>query len=184
MMNKKISTTSLHDNERTTLSTAIKLFVAQGGIINIVQNGESGESTSGPAILETPEPEADNDMLMAAKVELLKGLIAKGAGVSALQYSLRMSRKDIKRLANENGLTIRYSQPVRGHRPDRQKESAIVDDVVAGHAMHYSSLGYTALEIGQLLGLSIRDVWNIGKAYRIEFKQPFMKEPSESGSPD
>jgi len=183
-MNKKTCTTSLHDSESNKLSTAVKLFVAEGGVIDIVQSGESGESVSGPAILETPEPEADADVLMKTKVELLKGLIAKGAGVSALQYSLRMNRKDIKRLAQENGLTIRYSQPVRGHRPGRQKESVASDDVVAGHAMHYSSLGYTAPEIAQLLGLSIRDVWNIGKAYRIEFKQPSTREAGGSGSPD
>jgi subtilisin family serine protease len=182
-MNKKTRTTATHGSESTELSTAIKLFVAEGGVINVVPNGESGESVSGPAILETPEPEADADVLMKAKVELLKGLIAKGAGVSALQYSLRMNRKDIKRLANENGLTIRYSQPVRGHRPGRQKETVAVDDVVAGHAMHYSSLGYTALEIAQLLGLNIRDVWHIGKAYRIEFKQPSIREKGGCSSP-
>jgi hypothetical protein len=183
-MNKKTRTTPVQDSESIKLSNAIKLFVAEGGIIDVVQNGESGESCLEPTILETPEPEADADVLMKAKVELLKGLIAKGAGVSALQYSLRMNRKDIKRLANENGLTIRYSQPVRGHRPSRPKESVAVDDVVAGHAMHYSSLGYTAQEIAQLLGLSIRDVWHIGKAYRIEFKQPALRETGGSGACD
>jgi hypothetical protein len=50
-----------------------------------------------------------------------------------------------------------------------------VDDVAAGHAMHYSSLGYTAAEIAQLMGLSVLEVWQIGKAYRIEFKQPPAK---------
>lgn len=183
-MNKKSDTTPIHDSESIKLSTAIRRFIAEGGVINIVQNGESAEPDSGPAIVETPEPDADAEVLKKAKVELLKGLIAKGAGVSALQYSLRMNRKDIKRLANENGLTIRYSQPVRGHRPGRQKGAVDVDDVVAGHAMHYSSLGYTAPEIAQILGLSIREVWNIGKAYRIEFKQPFITETRGSESPD
>lgn len=37
--------------------------------------------------------------------------------------------------------------------------------------MHYSSLGYTAVEIAHLLDLTVRQVWNIGKAYRFEFKQ-------------
>jgi hypothetical protein len=36
--------------------------------------------------------------------------------------------------------------------------------------MHYSTLGYTVPEIAQLLDLSVRDIWNIGKAYRFEFK--------------
>lgn len=175
-MNKKPQNPLPDGDESSTLSTAVKLFVAEGGIINVVRSGESGEIYSGPAIIETPEPEADADVLMSAKVELLKGLIAKGAGVSALQYSLRMNRKEIKRLAQEHGLTIRYSQPMRGNRTGRQRESAAVDDVIAGHAMHYSSLGYTAPEIAQLLDLSVRDIWNIGKAYRIEFKQPLVRE--------
>ncbi|MEQ7922074.1 hypothetical protein ABQX22_22960 [Xanthomonas sp. WHRI 1810A] len=170
-MNKKTRTSPSHDNERLQLSTAVQLFVAQGGVINVVRNGESGERDTGTAVNEPPEQEADADELLKAKLELLKGLVAKGAGVSALQYSLRMNRKDIKRLANENGLTIRYSQPIRGTRFTRPRELAAIDDVVAGHAMHYSSLGYTAPEIAQLLGLSVRDVWNIGKAYRIEFRQ-------------
>ncbi|HEY0286541.1 MAG TPA: hypothetical protein VGC62_05955 [Pseudomonas sp.] len=171
-----MQTSSSHDTDSLKLATAVQIFVAKGGVINVVQDGESGESCTEPTITETPESDADADILIQAKVELLKGLIAKGAGVSALQYSLRMNRKDIKRLAYENGLTIRYSQPVRGNRPERQKDIATVDDVVAGHAMHYSSLGYTAPEIAQLLGLSIRDVWHIGKAYRIEFKQRAVKE--------
>jgi len=37
--------------------------------------------------------------------------------------------------------------------------------------MHYSSLGYSAPEIAQILGLTTREVWNIGKAYRFEFKR-------------
>jgi hypothetical protein len=37
--------------------------------------------------------------------------------------------------------------------------------------MHYSSLGYSALEIAQKLGLSVRQVWKIGQEYRFEFKQ-------------
>ena len=173
-MNKKTRTPPSHDTERLQLSTAVQLFVAQGGVINVVRNGESGER-SAVAFNEALEQEADVDELLKTKLELLKGLVAKGAGVSALQYSLRMNRKDIKRLANEHGLTIRYSQPVRGTRSTRPREMATIDDVVAGHAMHYSSLGYTAPEIAQLLGLSVRDVWNIGKAYRIEFRQHAFK---------
>jgi hypothetical protein len=107
---------------------------------------------------------------MNAKLEQLKGLVAKGAGVSALQYSLRMNRKEIKRLASENGLKIHFSRPVRGSRILRSRDSTTIDDTVAGHAMHYSTLGYTVPEIAQLLDLSVRDIWNIGKAYRFEFK--------------
>lgn len=180
-MNKKTRTSPSHDNERLQLSTAVQLFVAQGGVINVVRNGESGERDTGTAVNEPPEQEADADEVLKAKLELLKGLVAKGAGVSALQYSLRMNRKDIKRLASENGLTIRYSQPIRGTRSTRPRALAAIDDVVAGHAMHYSSLGYTAPEIAQLLGLSVKDVWNIGKAYRIEFRQhPAIKTDRNS----
>lgn len=171
-MNKKVNLASSHDAESLKLARAVQMYVAEGGIISVVQDGESGEYNAGPAIFETPEPEADAEVLMKAKVEMLRGLVAKGAGVSALQYSLKMNRKDIKRLATENGLTIRYSQPVREGKPASAKETESADDVVAGHAMHYSSLGYTAQEISQLLDISLRDVWRIGRAYRIEFKQP------------
>ena len=81
-----------------------------------------------------------------------------------------LGRKDIKRLASENGVKILYSRPVRGSRTMRSREAHNVDDTIAGHAMHYSTLGYTVREIAQLLELSVRDVWNIGKAYRFEFK--------------
>lgn len=37
--------------------------------------------------------------------------------------------------------------------------------------MHYSALGYTVSEIAQVLDLSLRQVWDIGKAYRFEFRQ-------------
>lgn len=174
-MNRKVSLSSSHTAESLKLSRAVQMYIAEGGVINVVQDGESGEYNAGPTILETPEPEADAEVLMKAKVELLRGLVAKGAGVSALQYSLKMNRRDIKRLATENGLTIRFSQPVLGANLAEKKETGSVDDVVAGHAMHYSSLGYTAPEIAQLLEISIREVWRIGKAYRIEFKQPVTR---------
>lgn len=35
--------------------------------------------------------------------------------------------------------------------------------------MHYSSLGYSTAEIARILGLSVREVLDIGKAYRFEF---------------
>jgi hypothetical protein len=157
------------------LAEAIEAYVAKGGIIDIVPEGESGEL---PGEAERKAVDADADAHMASKVEQLKGLVAKGAGVSALQYSLRMNRKEIKRLASEHGLKILYSRPVRGSRLPRECEIASVDDVVAGHAMHFSTLGYTVPEIAQLLELSVRDVWNIGKAYRFEFKNaPIVDSP-------
>jgi hypothetical protein len=44
--------------------------------------------------------------------------------------------------------------------------------------MHYSSLGYTVPEIAQVLDLSVRQVWDIGKAYRFQFRQ--NREPDQS----
>ncbi|WP_296261797.1 MULTISPECIES: hypothetical protein [unclassified Pseudomonas] len=166
---------SATDHPPLHLAEAIEEYVAQGGVINIVPEGETGDSS-----LEAQgKPlDSDADALMHAKLEQLKGLVAKGAGVSALQYSLRMNRKEIKRLANENGLKILYSRPVRGSRLPRGRDTPMIDDTVAGHAMHYSSLGYTVAEIAQLLDLSVREVWNIGKAYRFEFKNEPMVDSS------
>jgi hypothetical protein len=105
------------------------------------------------------------------KLELLKSLVSKGAGVSALQYSLRMNKRDVRRMAGEHGLKISYSRPIRGVRNEKKQDPDTVDDDVAGHAMHYSSLGYTAWEIAQKLNLSVRQVWKIGRDYRFEFRQ-------------
>jgi hypothetical protein len=167
-MNKKATAISACHSDSQALSIAVDQFVAQGGVINVLAAGESAQLPVEPAIHGSePDPHAERQ----AKIEQLKGLVAKGAGVSALQYSLRMNRREIKRMANENGLRINYSRPVRGARPAREKTMSAIDDVVAGHAMHYSTLGYTAPEIAQMLDLSVRDVWNIGKAYRFEFRQ-------------
>lgn len=158
------------------LAEAIEAYMAQGGTIDVVPEGESGETA-----LEADKKGTDADLQaqLASKVEQLKGLVAKGAGVSALQYTLRMNRKEIKRLANEHGLKIRYSRPVRGSRIPRGGEMPPIDDTIAGHAMHFSTLGYTVPEIAQLLDLSVRDVWNMGKAYRFEFKNaPIIDAPS------
>jgi len=179
-MTKKTGVFSPITSEPLKIAEAIEQYVAQGGVINVVPEGESGETgCEATKMAQEMDPEAQ----MKAKLEQLKGLVAKGAGVSALQYSLRMNRKEIKRLANENGLKILYSRPVRS-RPARSHDTVVVDDSVAGHAMHYSSLGYTAQEIAQLLDLSVRDVWNIGKAYRFEFKNTDKIEASEDSSSD
>lgn len=82
-----------------------------------------------------------------------------------------MNKKDLRQLATENGVTIAVSQPMLTTRRDARHDTTDIDDVVAGHAMHYSALGYTAAEIAQVLDLSLRQVWNIGKAYRFEFRQ-------------
>jgi len=165
-MTKKAGVSSAIDNPPLQLAEAIEEYVAQGGVINVVPEGETGDTA---LEAEKSTPQANADALLSAKIEQLKGLVAKGAGVSALQYSLRMNRKEIKRLANENGLKILYSRPVRKSEMARWRDTPAIDDTVAGHAMHYSTLGYTVPEIAQLLDLSVRDVWNIGKAYRFEF---------------
>lgn len=165
-MSKKTGRPPVSHTEHLHLATAVEQYVAQGGIINVVPEGECAVPCDPLQTAQDADPEA----LMCAKLDLLRGLVAKGAGVSALQYSLRMNRKEIKRLASENGLKIVHSRPVRRLRTPRKKEPAAVNDMTAGHAMHYSTLGYTVPEIAQLLDLSVRDVWNIGKAYRFEFK--------------
>ncbi|WP_256897949.1 hypothetical protein [Pseudomonas syringae] len=147
------------------LATAVEQFVATGGVIAVIPDGETAVS-SNPPLTDTP-----TDLELTGKVELLKCLVAKGAGVNALQYSLRMTKKDVRQLATENKVKIHFSQPMRSLRREARHDPSAVDDVVAGHAMHYSALGYTAAEIAQVLDLSVRQVWNIGRDYRYEFRQ-------------
>lgn len=161
------------------LAEAVEAYVAEGGIINVVPEGETRHC---PAETKHPLEQADSDSQLRAKIEQLKGLVAKGAGFSALQYSLRMNRKEIKRLASEHGVKILYSRPVRGARNQRDRDPVTVDDAVAGHAMHYSTLGYTVPEIAQLLGLSVRDVLNLGKAYRFELNNTSVQEAQQPDS--
>jgi hypothetical protein len=171
-------------DEQLEIAHAIERYVAQGGIISVVAEGESG-NTLAPVTHSLSE--ADAQVLEDTKVAQLKVLVAKGAGVTALQYSLRMNRKEIRRLANENGVKILYSRPVRRARSLRSRKTTTVDDSLAGHAMHYSTLGYTVPEIAQLLNLSVRDIWNIGRAYRFEFKskgKADVREPSISDAPE
>lgn len=155
------------------LAEAVEAYVAEGGIINVVPEGETRHC---PAETKHLPQDPDSESQLSAKIEQLKGLVAKGAGFSALQYSLRMNRKEIKRLASEHGVKILYSRPARGPRTPRGRDPVTIDDAVAGHAMHYSTLGYTVPEIAQLLGLSVRDVWNLGKAYRFELNNSPVQE--------
>ncbi|MDH0748610.1 hypothetical protein N5D61_19995 [Pseudomonas sp. GD03842] len=181
-MTQKIYLTSVEANRPLELAEAIEAYVAQGGVINIVPEGETRHASKDPKettsqISTTAQPDA--------RLEQLKGLVAKGAGVTALQYSLRMNRKDIKRLASENGVKIHHSRPVRGARLPRSRDPVTIDDVTAGHAMHYSTLGYTVQEIAQLLDIGVRDVWNIGKAYRFELSSATASDTGdiEAASP-
>jgi hypothetical protein len=176
-MTKKAELTRKILDENLEIAHAIERYVAQGGIINVVPEGESASASAEAA---QRVAHADPQVPMDAKIEQLKGLVAKGAGVTALQYSLKMKRKEIRRLASENGVKILCSRPVRGTRSLRDRETTTVDDTVAGHAMHYSTLGYTVLEIAQLLKLSVRDVWNIGKAYRFEFNNPSKVDANQA----
>jgi len=180
-MTKKKTASSAITHDAFDIANAVERYVAQGGVINIMPEGETATPSSA-AVKRSREQ--DPQAQLNAKVEQLKGLAAKGAGVSALQYSLRMNRKEIKRLASENGVIIPYSRPVRGSRAYRAREVATVDDIVAGHAMHYSTLGYTVPEIAQLLDLSVRDVWNIGKAYRFEFRDTAKVDTNKQPSSD
>ena len=151
------------------LTNAVEQYIRQGGIINVVPIGETAEFPTDLTLTTKTEAETEDDN--CKKVELLKTLVAKGAGVNSLQYSLRMNRKDIKRMAGEQGLKILYNRPVRKARSVTTKEHDSLSDETAGLAMHYSSLGYNAVEIAQKLRLSVRQVWRIGLDYRFEFKQ-------------
>lgn len=174
-MNNKSSCSLSKDSTAQSLSAAVEEFVSQGGVISVIPDGGIAEAPAAYGVEHTPDQGAEAEH---NKLELLKELVAKGAGVSALQYSLRMNKKDIRQLATDNGVKISYSRPVKFIRKETFTPTSDIDDVVAGHAMHYSTLGYTATEIAQVLGLSIRQVWDIGKAYRFEFRQNRERAPS------
>lgn len=146
------------------LAAAVEAFVAQGGVIAVIAQGETADPVAPPArataTVATPE-----------KLQLLKLLVAKGAGVSSLQYSLKMNKKDIRQLAQQHDININFSRPMHVEPALKATQGTDIDDVTAGHAMHYSSLGYSTAEIARILGLSIRQVLDIGKAYRFEFSQ-------------
>ncbi|MDU8501888.1 hypothetical protein RYB01_22245 [Pseudomonas syringae] len=151
------------------LIAAVETFVAKGGIIAVIPDGEMAGASSLSSTATAPA--LPHGLEHAGKLEQLRYLAAKGAGFTALQYSLRMNKKDVRQLATENGVTIAVSQPVLTTRREARHDITDIDDVVAGHAMHYSALGYNASEIAQVLDLSLRQVWSIGKAYRFEFRQ-------------
>lgn len=167
-MNNKRSSAPSHSSTPLDLAAAVEAFVAQGGVIAVIPTGASAEPSL-PLNTETP-PSSEPD-----KLELLKLLVAKGAGVSSLQYSLKMNRKGIRKLAQQHGIKINFSRPLKAPAPLVHDTTTDVD-VLAGHAMHYASLGYSAPEIAHALGLSIRQVVNIGKVYRFDFRHGLEDE--------
>lgn len=171
MKNTKINKENNHCKPHE-LELAIREFIKRGGTIDAATQKEPGEN-----IRTTPklsENTAETTEEYTRKVELLRELITKGAGISALQYSLKMNKDEIKRMAREQGLKITYRRPLCPARKYRTTQpapgAAPHDDVVAGHAMHYAALGYTALEIAQTLELSVRQVWELARNYRFELR--------------
>lgn len=91
------------------LAAAVEAFVAQGGVIAVIPQGETAEpvdtTTRATPTLAAPE-----------KLQLLKLLVAKGAGASSLQYSLKMNKKDIRQLAQQHDIKINFSRPMQAER--------------------------------------------------------------------
>jgi hypothetical protein len=168
-MNNKTPSPSSLSMPELDLTSAVERFIQQGGVIHVVPVGETAEFPSELSRAAKNDIETEEDG--HKKVELLKSLVAKGAGVNSLQYSLRMNKKDIKRMAREQSLKISYSRPVRIARSETTRDLDRVSDETAGHAMHYSGLGYNVVEIAQQLRLTVRQVWKIGRDYRFDFKQ-------------
>ncbi|MCD5984730.1 hypothetical protein [Pseudomonas sp. CDFA 610] len=168
-MNKNFSRSTSKDPTYIDLISAVEAFVANGGVIAVIPDDETADAAG--VVNANIDTLRETEAEVISKVELLKSLVAKGAGFSALQYSLRMNRKDIRKLAIDHGVRIHCSRPVEHMERERRHGAIDIDDRVAGHVMHYSSLGYTASEIAQVLDLSLRQVWNIGKAYRLELRQ-------------
>jgi hypothetical protein len=168
-MNKKTLKSSIRSVQTADLTQAVEHFIAQGGVIDILRDNE--RALSFPAPVNAPPEVKSTECNMADKVKLLKALAGKGAGMCALQYALRMNRKEIRQLAIEQGIAIACNRKTDEVQKPRNHHIADVDDAVAGHAMHYSSLGYTAQEIAGILGLSARQIRDLAQAYRFELKQ-------------
>ncbi|QXI27487.1 hypothetical protein [Pseudomonas vanderleydeniana] len=171
MKRQKINKENNHCKPHT-LELAINEFVKRGGIIETSSQKEPSRNNCKKSEVTEKTTETMEDYTQ--KVELLKDLITKGAGIYALQYSLKMNKDEIKRMAREQGLKITHRRPLcpaRKYRP-LQPVSADTrdDDVIAGHAMHYAALGYTAPEIAQTLELSVRQVWELARTYRFELR--------------
>lgn len=156
------------------LGLAVEAFLKNGGKIQNIPQGESGSNTAVTELIDATLAQEEMDSHAIKKAEQLKELIAKGAGISALQYSLRMSRKELRLMAKEQGVAIPYSRPILGVRTNRNQKRAntpkITTDELSGLALHYSLLGYSALEIAQELNVSIRQVWEIAKDCKFELK--------------
>ena len=159
------------------LTNASERFLQEGGVINVVPLGETAEFSKDASLPMKTSIEIYDERIK--KNALLKCLVAKGAGVNSLHYSLRMNRKDIKRMACEQGLKISHSRPVRAARNETTIQPESISDETAGLAMHYSSLGYNVIEIAQKLGLSVRQVWRVGQEYHFEFRQTSDRETSD-----
>ena len=151
------------------LNLAIDDFLKRGGTIDRVQGSACDQAP--PNISVHVATSEDEEQERARKTELLRELITKGAGICALQYSLKMNKNEIKRMARENGLKITQSRSLHLTRKYRGAHTATAEfaqDAIAGHAMHYCALGYTAIEIAQKLDLTVRQVCELGKNYRFE----------------
>lgn len=149
------------------LQEAVAAYLSSGGIIQQISIGTSG--TSGEAWKESGEIE-DIETTRARKAEHLKELVAKGAGISALQYSLRMNKRELRRMAGEQNIKIPYSRPIPRPSPARHTRrfpiENNVDDETAGMIVHLNLLGNSALEIAQILEIRVRQVWIVAKEYK------------------
>lgn len=127
-MNTKHPRSPSRKNTASDLIAAVETFVAEGGVIAVIPDGETAESMNAPPTPALPTEDARDEL--TGKVALLKCLAAKGAGVTALQYSLRMTKKDVRQLATENGVRIQSSQPMLAIRREARHDATDVDDVV------------------------------------------------------
>lgn len=141
------------------LLAAVEEFIAHGGIIHVIPDGKP----SSACVNETPAapgPESNE------RVEQLKSLLARGAGFSSLQYSLKMNRQEIRQLAQENGLKIPWRRPVIQRRESKD-ELLGERDRLAGDVMHHASMDLTLREIAETLGITTIVARNIARDYRI-----------------
>lgn len=151
------------------LQYAVEAYLMTGGVIQYIPNGVSGK----PGKQQTEVD--DIEVINARKAEHLKELIVKGAGISALQYAMKMNKRELRRIATEQNIKIPFYRtlPRYARRPSPEK---IMDDNTAGTIIHLSLLGHLPLEIAQVLGIRVRQVWAIAKEYRFSLKTPTDQE--------
>lgn len=111
MISNELSTIQAKDAERAAIDLAMAAFSAAGGQVQVTPIKEFkavGEHVWNRNDMVLPGSSQNTQKLGTdeALIEKLRELVAKGAGITSIKMTLRIDDRCIKRLADENGITI------------------------------------------------------------------------------